>query len=79
MKRPLENKHAISYGAGGPAAPSPVPSPGGAEIGRRGHPGATQGRLAAIKARYDPTNLFRLHQTIPLVIGQSADNEATEQ
>jgi FAD/FMN-containing dehydrogenase len=29
------------------------------------YPGATWDRLAAIKARYDPTNLFRLNQNIP--------------
>lgn len=29
------------------------------------YPGATWDRLAAVKARYDPTNLFRLNQNIP--------------
>lgn len=32
---------------------------------RDAYPGATWERLAAIKARYDPTNLFRLNQNIP--------------
>lgn len=32
---------------------------------RAAYPGATWNRLAAIKARYDPTNLFRLNQNIP--------------
>jgi hypothetical protein len=29
------------------------------------YPGATWDRLAEIKRRYDPTNLFRLNQNIP--------------
>jgi hypothetical protein len=29
------------------------------------YPGSTWDRLTAIKARYDPTNLFRLNQNIP--------------
>ena len=29
------------------------------------YPGQTWERLAAIKARYDPTNLFHLNQNIP--------------
>jgi len=37
----------------------------GAEAARSAYPGATWDRLAAIKARYDPTNLFRLNQNIP--------------
>jgi FAD/FMN-containing dehydrogenase len=37
----------------------------GAERVRDAYPGATWDRLAAIKARYDPTNLFRLNQNIP--------------
>ena len=32
---------------------------------RAAYPGSTWQRLAAIKARYDPTNLFRLNQNIP--------------
>jgi FAD/FMN-containing dehydrogenase len=32
---------------------------------RDAYPGRTWSRLAAIKARYDPTNLFRLNQNIP--------------
>jgi ABC-type sugar transport system substrate-binding protein len=35
---------------------------------RDAYPGATWDRLAAIKARYDPTNLFRLNQNIPPAI-----------
>jgi FAD/FMN-containing dehydrogenase len=32
---------------------------------RAAYPGATWDRLAAVKARYDPTNLFHLNQNIP--------------
>jgi FAD/FMN-containing dehydrogenase len=32
---------------------------------REAYPGSTWDRLAAIKARYDPTNLFHLNQNIP--------------
>ncbi len=32
---------------------------------REAYPGKTWARLTAIKARYDPTNLFRLNQNIP--------------
>jgi hypothetical protein len=32
---------------------------------RFAYPGATWDRLAAIEARYDPTNLFRLNQNKP--------------
>ena len=32
---------------------------------REAYPGATWDRLTSIKARYDPTNLFRLNQNIP--------------
>src|SRR5262249_16649105 len=35
---------------------------------REAYPGSTWNRLAAIKARYDPTNLFRLNQNIPPAI-----------
>ena len=37
----------------------------GAERVRAAYPGATWDRLAEIKARYDPTNLFRRNQNIP--------------
>lgn len=36
---------------------------------RAAYPGHTWSRLAAIKARYDPANLFRLNQNIPPVKG----------
>ena len=39
----------------------------GAARVRAAYPGSTWDRLAAIKARYDPTNLFRLNQNIPPV------------
>ena len=32
---------------------------------RAAYPGATWDRLAAVKARYDPANLFRLNQNVP--------------
>ena len=32
---------------------------------RAAYPGATWDRLAAIKATYDPENLFRLNQNVP--------------
>jgi Berberine and berberine like len=37
----------------------------GAARVREAYPGPTWDRLAAIKGRYDPTNLFRLNQNIP--------------
>ena len=37
----------------------------GEERIRAAYPGGTWDRLSAIKARYDPTNLFRLNQNIP--------------
>lgn len=37
----------------------------GEERIRAAYPGTTWDRLAAIKARYDPTNLFKLNQNIP--------------
>jgi FAD/FMN-containing dehydrogenase len=37
----------------------------GPERVRAAYPGATWDRLAAIKATYDPANLFRLNQNIP--------------
>ena len=37
----------------------------GVERVHAAYPGATWGRLAAVKARYDPTNLFHRNQNIP--------------
>jgi hypothetical protein len=39
--------------------------PGDEALVRKAYPGMTWKRLAEIKARYDPTNLFRLNQNIP--------------
>jgi FAD/FMN-containing dehydrogenase len=39
---------------------------------RDAYPGATWDRLAAVKARYDPTNLFRVNHNIPPANGGSA-------
>jgi FAD/FMN-containing dehydrogenase len=36
---------------------------------RDAYPGATWDRLAKIKDRYDPTNLFRLNQNVPPATG----------
>jgi FAD/FMN-containing dehydrogenase len=41
----------------------------GEERVREAYPGATWDRLAEIKARYDPDNLFRLNQNIPPAAG----------
>jgi hypothetical protein len=46
---------------------------GGARV-RDAYPGSTWERLAAIKAHYDPTNLFRLNHNIPPEI-KSASSE----
>jgi FAD/FMN-containing dehydrogenase len=37
----------------------------GEERIRAAYPGATYGRLAAVKARYDPDNVFRLNHNVP--------------
>jgi FAD/FMN-containing dehydrogenase len=42
----------------------------GPERVRAAYPGATWDRLAAIKARYDPGNLFRLNQNVPPAPGR---------
>ncbi|MCI0690001.1 MAG: BBE domain-containing protein, partial [Sporichthyaceae bacterium] len=41
----------------------------GAEGVRAAYPEATFDRLASIKRRYDPTNLFRLNHNIPPAAG----------
>ena len=47
----------------------------GEERVREAYPGSTWERLVAVKGRYDPTNLFRLNQNIPL----SSETRTTEQ
>jgi FAD/FMN-containing dehydrogenase len=42
----------------------------GEERVREAYPESTWDRLALIKGRYDPTNLFRLNQNIPPAIEQ---------
>jgi FAD/FMN-containing dehydrogenase len=42
----------------------------GEERVREAYPQSTWKRLAEIKRRYDPTNLFRLNQNIPPVVEQ---------
>jgi FAD/FMN-containing dehydrogenase len=43
----------------------------GEERVRAAYPGTTWDRLTAVKARYDPENLFRLNQNIPPKTGRS--------
>ena len=38
---------------------------------RDAYPGSTWNRLAAVKARYDPSNLFRLNQNVPPASGRA--------
>ena len=40
---------------------------------REAYPGPTWDRLAAIKARYDPGNLFHLNQNVPPATGSPAE------
>src|SRR5918995_1520661 len=45
---------------------------------REAYPGSTWDRLAAIKGRYDPTNLFRLNQNIaPATEGRTTEQKET--
>ena len=43
---------------------------------REAYLGSTFERLAEIKGRYDPTNLFRLNQNIPLATGQKERSDS---
>jgi hypothetical protein len=47
----------------------------GADRVRAAYPGATWDRLAAIKARYDPTNLFHVNHNIPPAGARGADQD----
>ncbi len=60
----VESFHAALREDGGSAYVNLLADEGEARI-REAYPGSTWDRLAAIKARYDPTNLFRLNQNIP--------------
>jgi FAD/FMN-containing dehydrogenase len=42
-----------------------VSEPHARRCANEAYPGPTWDRLAAVKSRYDPTNLFRLNQNIP--------------
>jgi FAD/FMN-containing dehydrogenase len=42
---------------------------------RAAYPGATWDRLASVKTRYDPRNLFRLNQNVPPAAAGSASAE----
>jgi FAD/FMN-containing dehydrogenase len=50
---------------GDPAAYAGFLGDEGEERVRAAYPGSTYGRLAAIKATYDPDNVFRLNQNVP--------------
>jgi FAD/FMN-containing dehydrogenase len=52
-------------GAGGSGAYAGLLADEGRERVRAAYPGATWQRLAAVKAAYDPDNVFRLNQNIP--------------
>jgi hypothetical protein len=49
----------------------------GVERVKAAYPGPTWDRLAAIKRRYDPSNVFRLNQNVPPAIDGSHLNETT--
>ena len=51
--------------AGNPAAYAGFLADEGEERTRAAYPGATWNRLAAVKAAYDPDNVFRLNQNVP--------------
>ena len=62
----VEGLHAALREDGGSAYVNLLADEGEARI-REAYPGSTWDRLAAVKARYDPTNLFHLNQNIPPV------------
>jgi FAD/FMN-containing dehydrogenase len=64
---PSEASGEAEWGGGSGAYVNFLGDEGGARV-RDAYPGLTWDRLAAIKARYDPTNLFRLNQNIPPAI-----------
>ena len=46
---------------------------------RSAYPDATWDRLAAIKERYDPTNLFRRNHNVPPAGATARDGTATDE
>jgi FAD/FMN-containing dehydrogenase len=56
---------AAGLGTAAPGAYAGFLGDEGADRVRAAYPGATWDRLTAVKARYDPENLFRLNQNIP--------------
>jgi hypothetical protein len=63
---------AAALGQGEPGAYVNFLSDEGPDRVREAYPGRTWDRLAEIKRRFDPTNLFRLNQNIPPAMRQQA-------
>jgi hypothetical protein len=63
---------AAALGQGEPGAYVNFLGEEGPDRVREAYPGRTWDRLAEIKRRYDPTNLFRLNQNIPPAMQQQA-------
>jgi FAD/FMN-containing dehydrogenase len=65
MHRDWVNRLTASLARGGPGVYVGFLGDEGEERVRDGYPGSTWDRLTEVKAKYDPTNLFRLNQNIP--------------
>jgi FAD/FMN-containing dehydrogenase len=68
------NEFAAALGQGGAGAYVNFLGNEGQARVREAYPGVTWERLAAIKARYDPTNLFRLNQNVPPAANGASQN-----
>jgi FAD/FMN-containing dehydrogenase len=64
------NEFAAAMDQGDPAVYVNFLGDEGQDRVRAAYPGATWDRLASVKARYDPTNLFRLNQNVPPAEGE---------